>query len=281
MVNFVYRDEALKGSELTSKLEPAFLAGLRCVQPHIRAKFFEVFDASMRKRLHDRLLYVVCSQNWEAMGPHFWIKQCIELMLSSACPISTLENCSPTSLLPPVTGVIAMADPADRAAFTQLATVKEEPSDVESEAGDVKESEEGGESQTEGDLTDLADLSGPGSVDVKREVGTKGIGGASGLNGLIARQHKFLDSVKEVKNINFLNASAQLCHMDTGLAEKLWLDLYPRLWSILADKQREGLAAELVPFICSGSHVIQKDCQPSALNTFVEAISAVVDWRLL
>ena len=56
MVNFVYRDEQLKGTELTSKLEPAFLAGLRCVQPHIRAKFFEIFDSSMKKRLHDRLL---------------------------------------------------------------------------------------------------------------------------------------------------------------------------------------------------------------------------------
>ena len=39
LVNFVYRDELMKGSELTSKLEPAFLAGLRCVQPQIRSKF--------------------------------------------------------------------------------------------------------------------------------------------------------------------------------------------------------------------------------------------------
>jgi len=26
------------------------------------------------------------------------------------------------------------------------------------------------------------------------------------------------------------------------------------------------------PFICSGSHVIQKDCHPSALSTFVDAV---------
>lgn len=276
MVNFVYRDEQLKGTELTSKLEPAFLAGLRCVQPHIRAKFFEVFDNSMKKRLHDRLLYVVCSQNWEAMGPHFWIKQCIELMLSSACPTATLTNCTPSSLLPAVTGVIAMADPLDRAAFSQLAIVKEEPSDLDSEAGDMssvggREGDgEGGEGAGEpGDLADLAD-----HVDVKREAGVvKGMGGGSGLSVLIARQHKFLDSVREVKNASFLQAAAQLCHMDTGLAEKLWLELYPRIWTILQDKQREGLAAELVPFICSGSHVIQKDCQPSALNTFVEGVA--------
>lgn len=84
LVNYVYTDDSLKDTELTSKLEPAFLSGLRCVQPHIRAKFFEVFDTSMKKRLHDRLLYIVVSQNWEAMGPHYWIKQCIELLLSTA-----------------------------------------------------------------------------------------------------------------------------------------------------------------------------------------------------
>jgi len=73
------RDEALQGSELTSKLEPAFLAGLRCSQPHIRQKFVEVFDSSIKKRVYDRMLYITCSQNWEGMGGHFWINQCIEV----------------------------------------------------------------------------------------------------------------------------------------------------------------------------------------------------------
>ncbi len=80
---FRFRDDGLTGSELTSKLEPAFLAGLRCNQPHIRHKFVEVFDASIRRRLFDRLLYITCSQNWEAMAQHFWIKQCIEVRRSS------------------------------------------------------------------------------------------------------------------------------------------------------------------------------------------------------
>lgn len=77
--SFTSRDETLSGSELTAKLEPAFLSGLRCAQPLIRAKFFEVFDNSMKRRVYERLLYVTCSQNWEAMGNHFWIKQCIEV----------------------------------------------------------------------------------------------------------------------------------------------------------------------------------------------------------
>ena len=41
---------------------------------------------------------------------------------------------------------------------------------------------------------------------------------------------------------------------------------------VLNEKQRESLSNELVPFICSGAHIIQRDCHPSALNTFVEAV---------
>lgn len=78
-----FRDEELKSTELPIKLEPAFLSGLRCSQPHIRAKFFAVFDQSIRRRLYDRLLYIICSQSWDAMGSHYWIKQCVELILAT------------------------------------------------------------------------------------------------------------------------------------------------------------------------------------------------------
>ncbi len=149
LVNFVYRDESLKNTELTSKLEQAFLAGLRCTQPHIRSKFFEVFDASMKKRLHERLMYVVCSQNWDAMGPFFWIKQCIELLMATASPTVPIhvsghsfsinlfrltvcfsaQNCTPSSFLPAVTSVIGLAEPGERNAFHVMSVIKEEPAD--------------------------------------------------------------------------------------------------------------------------------------------------------
>lgn len=54
LVNYIYREESFKSTDLTVKLEQAFMTGLRCSQPLIRAKFFEVFDASIRKRLIDR-----------------------------------------------------------------------------------------------------------------------------------------------------------------------------------------------------------------------------------
>lgn len=60
--------------------------------------------------------------------------------------------------------------------------------------------------------------------------------------------------------------------MDTSLAEQVWLSLFPQLWRILDEEERAVLAQEMIPFITSGAHIIQKDCHPSAMNTFVEAL---------
>ncbi|KAA8581791.1 hypothetical protein FQN60_003372 [Etheostoma spectabile] len=204
LVNYVYRDESLSGSDITSKLEPAFLSGLRCSQPLIRAKFFEVFDASMKRRVYERLLYICCSQNWEAMGSHFWIKQCIE----------------------DVEIDIELA-PGDQ---TAIPKTKEQ---------------------------------------AERDAGNQ-------LHMLTNRHDKFLDSLREVKTGALLNALVQLCHISTPLAEKTWVQLFPRLWKILSDRQQHALSGEMSPFLCSGSHQAQRDCQPSALNCFVEAMSQCV-----
>ena len=98
------REEAFKSTELIPKLEPAFLAGLRCSNPQIRGKFFEIFDASMKRRLHDRLMYIVSSQNWEPMGQHYWIKQCIQLIFVTADQSNNLQYI--TILLTPFNNVI-------------------------------------------------------------------------------------------------------------------------------------------------------------------------------
>jgi transformation/transcription domain-associated protein len=84
LVYHVFKEDAFQGSELTSKLESAFLAGLRCNQPHVRGKFVQLLDYHLPRELHQRLLYIVQTQNWEFIGPHFWIKQCIELVLAVA-----------------------------------------------------------------------------------------------------------------------------------------------------------------------------------------------------
>nr|XP_057918223.1 transformation/transcription domain-associated protein isoform X2 [Doryrhamphus excisus] len=264
LVNYVYRDESLSGSDITSKLEPAFLSGLRCTQPLIRAKFFEVFDASMKRRVYERLLYICCSQNWEAMGSHFWIKQCIELLLA-VCERNTIIGTScQGSMLPSITNVINLADSHDRAAFAMATHVKQEPR--ERETSDTKEEDvEIDIELAPGDQTTL-----PKTKDQsERDAGNQ-------LHMLTNRHDKFLDSLREVKTGALLNALVQLCHIATPLAERTWVQLFPRLWKILSDRQQHALSGEMSPFLCSGSHQAQRDCQPSALNCFVEAMSQCV-----
>ncbi|XP_048350103.1 transformation/transcription domain-associated protein [Sphaerodactylus townsendi] len=264
LVNYVYRDESLSGSELTAKLEPAFLSGLRCPQPLIRAKFFEVFDNSMKRRVYERLLYVTCSQNWEAMGNHFWIKQCIELLLAVCERNTAIGTSCQGATLPSITNVINLADSHDRAAFAMVSHVKQEPRE--------RENSESKEEDVEIDI-ELA----PGdqtSTPKTKELSEKDIGNQ--LHMLTNRHDKFLDSLREVKTGVLLSAFVQLCHISTPLAEKTWIQLFSRLWKILSDRQQHALAGEISPFLCSGSHQVQRDCQPSALNCFVEAMSQCV-----
>jgi len=93
------------------------------------------------------------------------------------------------------------------------------------------------------------------------------------LHMMLQKQAKFVESIKEANSSNFLSAVCQLAHMDTNLASSIWIDIMPKIWRILTINQRDNLQKEIVPFICSGCHVIQKDCQPSVIGTFMEAIA--------
>uniref|UniRef100_T1KDE0 PIK-related kinase FAT domain-containing protein n=1 Tax=Tetranychus urticae TaxID=32264 RepID=T1KDE0_TETUR len=266
LINYVYRDESLKNTDLATKLEQAFMSGLRCVQPQIRAKFFEVFDASIRRRLHDRLLYIVCSQNWETIGPHFWIKQCIELILVSVIHTLCITSGNPIAMLPSPTAVIDFGDQQERASLANsindqmdidmfcamangIDSVREaeEVMDIE-----LSSAEENQSNNSRGSIYGGSNLLGTRRPSTPSDP-------TQHLRVLISKQNKFLNSLKETRTLNFLMAVAQLCHMDTNLAYHTWIQLFPRLWKILSERQQNLLTAELIPFICSGSHIIQKD----------------------
>lgn len=233
LVNFVYRDEAFKATELIPKLEPAFLAGLRCTNPQIRAKFFKIFDGSMRRRLHDRLMYIVSSQNWEPMGQNYWIKQCLELVLVTAEENFYTQLSPDTPLLESVSSVIEMSSKSDKDKFISFPYIKSEQMDTEDPVNEN-----------------------PESIDA------------------YVTQHFHLAKLQKKNQVaSFLNCVVQLCHIDITLAERVWIDLFPRIWSILSERQRTSLSGELLPFLVSGIHVNQKDVHPSAVSTLYEALS--------
>lgn len=263
LINYIYRDDSLKSTDLHTKLEQAFLSGLRCVQPQVRTKFFEVLDASMSKQLHERLLYIISTQNWENIGSHYWIKQCIELILSSANPETQIQMTNQDLLLPSVASIVHMGmdkDNKEHKNFVTYCTIKEEPKDAPEMTSDASET----------DFFDM-DLSNMSITEFTSAVDD--IMAQSSLADMIDKQSAFIGRSKQIKTEKLLLAVVQLCHMDTNLAERVWLDMFPRLWTILDDYHQTFLTGEVVPFVASNCHVIQKECHPSALGTFLEALS--------
>ncbi|XP_065321247.1 transformation/transcription domain-associated protein-like [Gordionus sp. m RMFG-2023] len=105
LILFVYQDEELSSTELTSKLESAYLSGLRCWNPVLRQKFFDHFHKNIGLSVYDRLFYIVSCQNWETLGSHFWIKQCIQLILMLSDQDCYFKNLTPSMTLPSISSV--------------------------------------------------------------------------------------------------------------------------------------------------------------------------------
>lgn len=81
----IYQDPVFQRSELTLKLENAFLLGCRSREPTIRTAFLEIFDQAVSRSLFTRLHYILGVQNWEALAEH-WLHQALDLLLGAANP---------------------------------------------------------------------------------------------------------------------------------------------------------------------------------------------------
>ncbi|KAI9495464.1 hypothetical protein BDB00DRAFT_870320 [Zychaea mexicana] len=77
----IYSNPSFARSELTVRLENAFLLGTRSDNPQIRTQFMRVFDRSIARTLYGRLSYIIGVQNWEFLAQSFWLHQALDLLL--------------------------------------------------------------------------------------------------------------------------------------------------------------------------------------------------------
>lgn len=79
----IYKDPTIARTELTVRLEQAFLMGTRAQAVEVRTEFMGIFNTSMSKSLYTRLNYIFGVQNWESLSTHYWIHQANQLLLGS------------------------------------------------------------------------------------------------------------------------------------------------------------------------------------------------------
>ena len=79
----IYEDPRITRTELTVRLEHAFLVGTRAKDVPVRGRFMAIFDRSLTRTAPARLLYVLTSQNWDTLSETCWLSQAVQLVLGS------------------------------------------------------------------------------------------------------------------------------------------------------------------------------------------------------
>jgi transformation/transcription domain-associated protein len=114
----IYTDPTHARSELTVKLEPAFLLGCKNRDPVIRSKFLAAFDKSLATGLFSRLHYVLGVQSWETLGDTYWIYQALDLVLGAVDTQDKLFQSTSTPVTEPSNAMVE-----DSTAITTPTTV--------------------------------------------------------------------------------------------------------------------------------------------------------------
>ena len=79
----IYEDPRITRTELTVRLEHAFLVGTRAQDVEMRNRFMTIFNKSLTKTASARLIYVLTSQNWDTLAESFWLCQAIQLIFGA------------------------------------------------------------------------------------------------------------------------------------------------------------------------------------------------------
>lgn len=79
----IYEDPKITRSELTVRMEHAFLIGTRAQDVEMRNRYMAIFDKSLSRTASSRLSYVLASQNWDTLSDSYWLSQVIHLMFGS------------------------------------------------------------------------------------------------------------------------------------------------------------------------------------------------------
>lgn len=77
----IYEDSKITRTELTVRMEHAFLIGTRAQDVEVRNRFMTIFDRSLTRLANSRLSYVLTCQNWDTLADSFWLAQATHLII--------------------------------------------------------------------------------------------------------------------------------------------------------------------------------------------------------
>jgi transformation/transcription domain-associated protein len=301
-IAYVYKDDVYSiNSEFKIKLEQAFLSGLKCTNPQIRQQFFDIFNANFNcTDLYERLCFIIVTQNWESLGSHFWIKQCIQMTLGACAKananvvytdvdasrfyFTNIANAA-SSVFNSVELFSADSDDTNN----EQITLNVDPNLNDNIWNDFKfkslaDLEDSSETTDffrytnkkfmsiyyDNEDSEAMHVDGDENVKTKRDL----------IQKLCDSEQNLCDFSRKIRNGDLIVPLCQLCHLNNELAHQIWVQIFIQMFNILNQKQQHNLYGELTPFVASGSHCIQKQTQLSAINTFLESFALAKPYPL-
>jgi len=82
----VYENPDIQRTELTMRLEPAYMFGVRCEDYELRNKFLTLFSNSVSSNIFSRLNYIISIQNWDHIAQHYWISVALSVLMGAIVP---------------------------------------------------------------------------------------------------------------------------------------------------------------------------------------------------
>lgn len=95
--------ERRRHSELVPKIESVFMLGLRARDGALRSAFFALWDGAVGRTIPQRISFIASTQDWDALGNTFWLRQATQLLLATVdpeLPITAPANAEGLQLTP-------------------------------------------------------------------------------------------------------------------------------------------------------------------------------------
>ncbi|KAJ2158406.1 transcription-associated protein 1 [Coemansia sp. RSA 552] len=230
----VYNDSRFTRSEMTMRLEQAFLSGMQSEDSAMRARFLDTFDSNMPPSLTIRLNYLLETQSWESVASTFWLQQCLPLMFACAHQHAGLRlSSTPSAKVPERSGG------ATTEAAESQRSAGEVADKLENIASDMDIDGEPLASNTT--LTSKAPCPGASSDPVVGDI---------------------------------VGSLAKMVLQDTSFAYQIWVTLFPRLWQNLGKKERHDLTSGLIRLLAKPYHQSQTAARPNVIQALLDGFCA-------
>ncbi|KAJ1995714.1 transcription-associated protein 1 [Coemansia sp. RSA 1358] len=238
-----YNDPRFTRSEMTMRLEQAFLSGMQSEDCEMRNRFLDTFDANMPPSLPVRLNYLLETQNWESVSTTFWLQQCLPLLLASAHQRASLHSYV-------INRIGSNAKPG-----------KFKSTHMGSSSLSLDDSVDGSAMDVDADLSTIPMPDNDSSCYADH-------------NGLCSPANKRWSEATPSAVVtvgDIIGPLSKMVLLDAQFAYRIWIALFPLFWRNLSSKDRHDLTSGIIRLLAKPYHQAQTSMRPNVIQAILEA----------